>query len=373
MRTRAKGNVIDASTEPLGGAVLDNSTLSVLGGITIPDGFGVGLPAFMVLGDQARLFPIGRTFVISAPSANAGTYTVVSPGGQYFKEHPPSALPYHINDTTEIPTSPAPASAGTTGVIPAFGIAAGGNFINDLLDPTDAQDCATKNYVDTIVLGTILPILNSLVKTGSMVAWTSDVIPTGWYLCNGSSKTVAGDGDLHGAIGYEFGGAGVVFSVPDMRGRFPMGLNPIPIVAPSRIDRAAARVLGGVDGFEEVSITSLSDMAVHSHTGTTNDAGVHSHSGSTSGAGGHKHGIEADNSQNVDTSTQQGSNNLDLLRSDFSATGGLIESEPNHNHNLNSMSYNGGHVHTMNINNTGSGSPHENTPPYQVVNYIIKR
>lgn len=77
-------------------------------------------------------------------------------------------------------------------------IAMGTKKITGLGDPSDAQDAATKTYVDNVIAGGI--------PSGLIVMWSGLAanIPSGWYLCNGSNGT------------------------PDLRGKFIKGatLNP---------------------------------------------------------------------------------------------------------------------------------------------------
>ena len=54
------------------------------------------------------------------------------------------------------------------------------------------------------------------VPVGTVVAAISGAsMPTGWLLCNGQSIAVASYGDLHAVIGYQYGGSGSTFSIPD--------------------------------------------------------------------------------------------------------------------------------------------------------------
>lgn len=373
MTTRSKGNVVDLIAEPLGGAVISNATLTILGGITVPDGAGVNLPALIISGNHSYLFPIGREFtVVGGP--NAGVYTVVSPGAKYFKGFPASALPLHINDTTEIPTSPTPSSAGSFGDIQPFGIDMGSNRIINVPDPVLDQDCATKNYVDNEILGSILPILNSLIVAGSIVAWTSNVIPENWLLCDGSSYDSDADpslATLFANIGTSYGGTGSDnFNIPDLRGRFLVGLNSIPIFSVDRLDRVEVRTLGGVNGSEFHQLID-GEMPKHTHNGITSDGGVHSHSGNAGNDGGHEHNVKARDIPDVDTDDLT----IDyfLLHPDYSLKSNFLDGVGDHTHAITNMSMSGKHDHLMLINSNGSGFTHENTPPYQVVNYIIKR
>jgi microcystin-dependent protein len=54
---------------------------------------------------------------------------------------------------------------------------------------------------------------------------TQDKIPPGWLYCNGGNLSKTTWPELFAAIGYAWGGSGDSFNLPDMRGRFPRGLD----------------------------------------------------------------------------------------------------------------------------------------------------
>ena len=63
--------------------------------------------------------------------------------------------------------------------------------------------------------------------TGSVIMMSvSGVVPTGYYLCDGSSYSIGGQSQrLFNVIGYTYGGApSSTFKVPDFRGYFLRGL-----------------------------------------------------------------------------------------------------------------------------------------------------
>ena len=54
------------------------------------------------------------------------------------------------------------------------------------------------------------------VPVGTVVAAASGAnMPTGWLICNGQSVTVAAYGDLYAVFGYQYGGSGANFTIPD--------------------------------------------------------------------------------------------------------------------------------------------------------------
>src|SRR3954471_8688939 len=67
--------------------------------------------------------------------------------------------------------------------------------------------------------------LPGVAPTGSVVAFAGSNPPSGWYLCDGSSKDRVADAALFAVIGtrYGNGSGGSTFSLPDLSGRSLMG------------------------------------------------------------------------------------------------------------------------------------------------------
>jgi microcystin-dependent protein len=151
------------------------------------------------------------------------------------------------------------------------------------------------------------------IPAGGIIMWSGAVsaIPSGWVLCNGSNST------------------------PDLRNRFVVGAG----------STYAVNATGGTDAVN----LSTANLPAHSHsfsgTGSTNTTGAHSHSSGWYGPRG------ADGSYV-----------------------GFATNDPNYG-NVNTGSA-GNHSHTVSVsgttNNTGSGSAHENRPPYYALAYIMK-
>ena len=165
--------------------------------------------------------------------------------------------------------------------------------------------------------------LNSLaaggaIPAGGIIMWSGSVgsIPSGWVLCNGSNST------------------------PDLRNRFVVGAG----------STYAVNATGGADS---VSL-STANLPAHSHS--------FSGSGTTSTIGNHTHGNVAnplmnDNGRDGDA----GSNSTGLNEAD--RLGGTTGAAGSHNHTFSVSGTTG---------NTGSGSSHENRPPYYALAYIMK-
>lgn len=82
--------------------------------------------------------------------------------------------------------------------------------------PEEVSDAFKLAYNQTLKGGGCMP-------PGAMVMWLTDTMPDGWLLCDGSSYAVEDYPDLFAEIGYDFGGSGDNFNVPDMTGLFPFG------------------------------------------------------------------------------------------------------------------------------------------------------
>ena len=171
---------------------------------------------------------------------------------------------------------------------------------------------ATTAQMNTLATG------GGVIPSGGIIMWSGAVsaIPTGWVLCNGSNST------------------------PDLRNRFVVGAG----------STYAVNATGGADS---VSL-STANLPAHSHS--------FSGSGTTSTIGNHTHGNVAnplmnDNGRDGDA----GSNSTGLNEAD--RLGGTTGAAGSHNHTFSVSGTTG---------NTGSGSSHENRPPYYALAYIMK-
>lgn len=151
--------------------------------------------------------------------------------------------------------------------------------------------------------------------SGGIILWSGSIanIPSGWFLCDGTNGT------------------------PDLRDRFVVGAG----------DSYAVDATGGAS-----SVTlGISQIPGHTHTfsGTTSVAGTHNHS---PGSGGNF----------LVTGTGSGPG--------WSGTGGSYA--PTDTPSATSSA--GGHSHTFSgtTSSTGSGSSHENRPPYYALAYIMR-
>ena len=181
------------------------------------------------------------------------------------------------------------------------------------------------------------------VPSGIIAIWSGSTasIPTGWVICDGTNST------------------------PDLRDRFIVGAGSTYAVA-------------ATGGANTVTL-SASEMPSHNHTvtGNTGPSGNHNHNGSTSNTGNHNHGISSFNSGPPYNNFKGGSgvpvSNSIPAGGNFFTANNVISNTGAHAHNM-SLAAGGDHTHTLTLSagNAGSGSAHENRPPYYALAYIMK-
>lgn len=160
---------------------------------------------------------------------------------------------------------------------------------------------------------------------GMIHIWASASVPKGWLLCNGSvcDRTNPVYERLFEAIGYTYGGSGDFFNLPNLQGRFPLGVS-------------STKPLGRTGGEERVTLQET-HLPRHKHSFTAN--------------GEHSHGYQVPYYKGK-TGSKEGM-----------AGGG-------YNSYGEGTGWAGNHTHTM--GSVGGNGSHENMPPYRVINFIIK-
>jgi len=105
-------------------------------------------------------------------------------------------------------------------------------------------------------VGQIIPFAGSVSDSNS--------IPSGWLLCDGGQFSSAEYPELALMVGDVYGQrSGVLFRLPDLRGRTPVGVNQNSAVSDAN-PAFQERVLGAAAGLEEVAI-STDEMPNHAH------------------------------------------------------------------------------------------------------------
>ena len=199
------------------------------------------------------------------------------------------------------------------------------------------------------------------VPTGGIIAWSTATAPTGFLLCNGAAVSRATYSDLNtllSAASYPFGNGdgSTTFNVPDMRGKFPLG------VASS----GTGNTLGGTGGL----IDHVHTGPAHTHSTTLSLA--HTHNVTVAA---HQHNVTAPSNGWVGAATAPSVNTRILLGDGAttytqptvdnvvaSAAGGAI--------NQNTGSTDPGYSATT--SSSGTGNTGTANPPFLSLQFIIK-
>ena len=238
---------------------------------------------------------------------------------------------------------------------------------------------------------------------GTVMSFPSVTPPNGWFLCDGSLKSRTSYTDLFAVIGTTFGvGDGsTTFALPDCRGKFILGagLDPGPPALTNR-------VLAAEGGAETVALTTANlsahthTMGNHTHAGGnhTHTMGNHTHLGvdhlhgclgvnHLHGLGGHTHtyqtmgggatwpgstGWTLVTGNTGGPSTASDAADRSLQTNTGAADRGLTTGGPSTNTSDGATASTSGGPSTNTSDSTGSGTAHNNMPPFLVLTYVIK-
>jgi microcystin-dependent protein len=262
-------------------------------------------------------------------------------------------------------------------------VTGGGNVVGTTATQTLTNKTISLEAADNTITGR-LASTNGGIPAGVISQFAGSSAPAGYLLCQGQSVSTAEFAGLFAAIGYNYGGSGASFNVPNLENRVPVGKG-----------SGTFGNLNNVGGAESVTLT-VDQMPSHSHTqnahshgASSGSAGSHSHTASTNTAGSHTHGDSGSHthgafrginaSRGAGTSSGIQSTNISSAIFDTTtATTHTHTSSGGHSHTI-TVADDGSHSHAVSVDNatatnqnTGGGLAHNNLQPYIVVNYIIK-
>lgn len=191
------------------------------------------------------------------------------------------------------------------------------------------------SYINAM-MGSVSSALTGIIPTGVVVPYAGTQMVDGWIMCDGRVTNRSENPDLFRVIGTTFGkgdGSSGSFNVPDLRVRFPLGVDRF---------KTAYDTPGKTGGAERVTLT-INQMPAHDHTGKT-------------GGG---------RAEEIRLAHKAGGRYSNKMATGFDTgpSGPTIKGS-NKSPGLN---------HWHQIRMQGKGQSHENMPPYLTLNYIIKR
>lgn len=184
--------------------------------------------------------------------------------------------------------------------------------------------------------------------SGTILQYAGSTPPTNWLFCDGTAVSRTTFATLFGVIGttYGPGDGSTTFNLPDLRDRVPVG-------------KSGTKALGSTGGLATVSLTAAQNGA-HSHGGVSGSNNQdHSHDMA------HDHPLQVASSGGAGTTYAFGA-----AVGTVTDVGGGGAGSPIKMKNGNTGGASAGHTH--NISSDGSGTAHENMPPYVAVNHMIK-
>lgn len=224
-------------------------------------------------------------------------------------------------------------------------------------DVTTLQgDVTTLQNDVTNIQGDIVNVQTNITESmplGSMIVFPAATPPnTKWMRCEGQAMSTAIYADLFAIIGYSFGGAGLSFNLPDLRGQFIAGYN--------SAGAAEYQTIGQGGGEDSVSLIK-SEIPKHQHTIGSGDGATMSNPGNHDHSGGYIFNAVVEGGDIPKDATwdlSEDANPPTLSRTnDFPAPDGA-------------------HIHTG-VTGDGtsdglSGQPHENRPSFLAFPWMIK-
>lgn len=196
------------------------------------------------------------------------------------------------------------------------------------------------------------------VPIGGVIIWMSAAIPQGWLALNGAYVSRFSYPTLFAVLGYSAGGSGDTFVLPDLQGRFPLGVSGgYPIMAKG----GAETVTLGTQHLPSHSHGLVDPGHTHTYYDPQHNHAIpdHRHNYTLANPGGGPNVRQAADGSGQDRGAQT------------AETGVQLPSNQNTNNKGVGITINGSSTGIY-IQNTGNNEAHNNMPPYWAVQFIIR-
>lgn len=209
----------------------------------------------------------------------------------------------------------------------------------------------------------------SVFPVGILQMFAGSTAPVGWLLCDGSNISRTTYASLFSVIGttYGVGDGNTTFTLPDCRGRVPMGTG--------QGSGLTNRPLGSTAGSENTTL-AVANLPSHTHgftpTGSLNTESSHTHGSANAGS----HGHTSNNSLLMYVGAGGGANLSAGSTYQIYNLNATIQNNGDHSHG--STNSNTGHTHSFTGNpgttdgGSGTATAITNMQPSLAVNFIIK-
>jgi microcystin-dependent protein len=204
-------------------------------------------------------------------------------------------------------------------------------------------------------------VQDTFISSGSIQMFAGSTAPNGWLVCDGSTVSRSYYSDLFKVIGttYGAGNSNTTFTLPDMRGRLPIGAG--------TGTSLTARTLGANLGAETVTLAET-NLPPHTHTATVGTQSAnHTHTGTSGG-----HSVNHTHSYGIPIGTTGASYGIIDSLTASAGTPLTTANSVGHTHSTTFGTQSATHTHSVTNSNTGSGTSFGIMPPSIAVNFIIK-
>lgn len=131
---------------------------------------------------------------------------------------------------------------------------------------SDGENRFTYSFMSGSWSAIMSPNIPPAWPTGSIVAYSGEIAPGGWLICDGSPVSRITYASLFNVIGTKWGvgNGSTTFNLPDFRGRVPVGSDTMGTTPANRLTEGSHDTIGSVGGVEKHKLTEA-ELPPHTH------------------------------------------------------------------------------------------------------------